>query len=502
MTLLVGSLFSGIGGLDLGLERAGMRVIWQSEIDPYASRVLAKHWPGVPNLGDVTAIDWSTVERPDLICGGFPCQDISLAGQRVGFGGARSGLWSEFVRAIDGLRPPLALIENVLGLLSGADDDAADPCLCPTHGDGRGVCPTCGRRLGDGPAKPVRRSWMGTLLRDLADCGYDAEWGCIPAAALGAPHLRYRLFAVAYPSGQGHSPRAFALADDRGGRREPDLVADTNGEAGHDPGGSEPTGCREAPLGPEPRRNQPGRRGGAVADTDGAARHAPGFAEAGVGHPAPTPTDPWRGRPGRRRRRLRRSDWWACEPDVGRVAARVSARLAGGRLDADASEGGTDEILRALRGGDAASALQWTTRGLGGLPATHALLAAVCEHKGPPIPLGDLSLASPPAPRLVMRGVWFDGATACPSCRWAATQQRAVEHPHALRVLPQLLACDCAATWLDPTGTHAGDRLNRLRCLGNAVVPQVAEWIGERIMATYESAGPVRSSSPSPVRHH
>ena len=75
----VGSLFSGIGGLELGLERAGMTTIWQSEIDPFASRVLARHWPTVPNLGDITTIDWSTVESPDLICGGFPCQDICLA---------------------------------------------------------------------------------------------------------------------------------------------------------------------------------------------------------------------------------------------------------------------------------------------------------------------------------------------------------------------------------------------------------------------------------------
>ena len=80
----VGSLFSGIGGLDLGLERAGMTVVWQSEIDPYASRVLAKHWPDVPNLGDITTVDWSNVEPVDLICGGYPCQPFSYAGTRHG----------------------------------------------------------------------------------------------------------------------------------------------------------------------------------------------------------------------------------------------------------------------------------------------------------------------------------------------------------------------------------------------------------------------------------
>jgi hypothetical protein len=167
---------------------------------------------------------------------------------------------------------------------------------------------------------------------------------------------------------------------------------------------------------------------------------------------------------------------------VGRLVARVSSRLDGGRLDADASEGGTAEILRAVRDRDAPSSLRWTTRGLRDVQASEVLLAQVCEHTGPSCPLGDVSLAGTPAPRLVMRGVWFDGTSACPSCRRAAAQQRAEQHPDALRVLPQLLACDCGATWLDPTGTHARDRVDRLRTLGNAVVPQIAQHIGRLII--------------------
>lgn len=158
MTLTVGSLFSGIGGFDLGLERAGMRVIWQSEIDPYASAVLRKHWPEVPNHGDIRSIRAGTVERPDLICGGFPCQDISVAGAGAGIGGERSGLWKEFARVVGDLRPRYVVVENV------------------------GALTTRG---------------LSVVLGDLAAIGYDAEWHVIPAAAVDAPHLRERVWIIA-----------------------------------------------------------------------------------------------------------------------------------------------------------------------------------------------------------------------------------------------------------------------------------------------------------------
>ena len=162
MTLTVGSLFSGIGGFDLGLERAGMQVIWQSEIDTFASRVLKKHWPDVPNLGDITKVDWTNIERPDVICGGYPCQPFSTAGKRGGANDPRH-LWPAMHNAIRLLRPRYAIMENVRGHLS----------------------------LG-----------FGRVLGDLAEIGYDAEWQVIPAAAVGALHKRDRVFIVAYASSE------------------------------------------------------------------------------------------------------------------------------------------------------------------------------------------------------------------------------------------------------------------------------------------------------------
>jgi DNA (cytosine-5)-methyltransferase 1 len=158
--LTVGSLFSGIGGLDLGLERAGMKVIWQSEIEPYASRVLAKHWPEVPNYGDIKEINWDTIPRPDVICGGYPCQPFSTAGKRKGEQDPRH-LWPWVREAISELRPRYAILENVRGHLSLG-----------------GV----------------------TVIGELAAIGYDAEWRIVSAASVGANHRRDRIIIVAYPN--------------------------------------------------------------------------------------------------------------------------------------------------------------------------------------------------------------------------------------------------------------------------------------------------------------
>ena len=165
MTLRLLDLFSGIGGFSLGLERSGgFQTVAFCEIEPFCRQVLAKHWPEVPCYDDVRTL---TAERlgadgiaVDAICGGFPCQDISIAGKGVGIEGKRSVLWSEYARLIGELQPRYVLVENVAALL------------------GRGI---------------------DRVLGDLAALGLDAEWYCIPASAVGAPHERDRIWIVAYP---------------------------------------------------------------------------------------------------------------------------------------------------------------------------------------------------------------------------------------------------------------------------------------------------------------
>ena len=157
-------LFSGIGGFSLGLERTGgFETVAFCEIEDYPRRVLAKHWPGVPCHDDVKTLD-AEPGSADVVCGGFPCQDVSRAGKRAGLSGERSGLYRELVRTIRVVQPKYAIVENVAAL------------------------------LGDG---------MGTVLGDLAESGFDLEWDCVPAQAIGAPHERDRVWIVAH----AHSER-------------------------------------------------------------------------------------------------------------------------------------------------------------------------------------------------------------------------------------------------------------------------------------------------------
>lgn len=204
--LRVGSLFSGYGGLDLAIEQVfHARTVWFSEINEPVARVFAHHWPHAPNLGDIATIDWSTVEPVDVLCGGFPCQDVSTVGKMAGLKpGTRSGLWAHMATAIDKLRPDWVVIENVRGLLSapairpapeGDDDERRNPePATPGGATHRGLEPDPWG-LEDQPARPLRA--LGAVLGDLADLRYDARWLGLPASAIGAPHPRFRIFILA-----------------------------------------------------------------------------------------------------------------------------------------------------------------------------------------------------------------------------------------------------------------------------------------------------------------
>jgi site-specific DNA-cytosine methylase len=231
-TLHALSLFSGIGGLDLGLERAGIVVVGQVESDPYCQQVLARHWPEVPRHDEARSVVpwWKSATRPrvDVVAGGPPCQAVSLAGLRRGDDDPR-WMWPAMADTVAGLRPRYVIVENVVGLASKGLD---------------------------------------RIVADLADLGYDAEWHGIPAGALGAPHLRWRLFLVAYDATVAKVVAArlplpeavVADADGSGGRvdarrpRRPDGALDRSG-ADHQPqrdgegggGGHRPTIARTFP---------------------------------------------------------------------------------------------------------------------------------------------------------------------------------------------------------------------------------------------------------------
>lgn len=238
-------IFSGIGGFSLGLERAGMRTVAFCELEPFCRRVLAKHWPHTPCYDDIRELTANRLRADgiavDVIAGGFPCQDISVAGKGAGIEGERSGLWSEYRRLIGELRPRYVIVENVSALLN------------------RG---------------------LERVLRDLAALGYDAEWHCIPASAVGAPHRRDRVWIVAYPGRE------------RGEWR------------GSERGGQEAAGAR----------NRAARSG----------QHALDVADAN----SPRRREQWWGVTIREELASpERGSWWRAEPNVGRVAHGVPARV-------------------------------------------------------------------------------------------------------------------------------------------------------------------------------
>jgi len=358
--MTIGSLFSGIGGLDLGLERAGHTVRWQVEANPYCRRILAQHWPDIPCYPDVTHLTAETLEPVDLICGGFPCQPVSVAGSQKGTDDDR-WLWPHFSRLLRVLRPRYALLENVPGLLTANGGHA-----------------------------------FGAILADLADSGYDAEWDHLPAAAVGAPHLRYRVFIIAsLPDADRLRP--YSTENNDGARTPQSHLAGRSRWVQSE------------------RCVSPCQEGQAVADADGSGCHP-------RAHPGST-LPPASGEESRK-------------PQSGRVTQTPDHRRAGTADVADADRTGPQgRELLPQRAGERAP-------GAGGLADAD-----------------DQSQSG---------GSLYAGAGASLS-EFASSHQWWESEPDVGRVahgVPQ--------------------RVDRLKALGNAVVPQVAEWLGRRLTAHAE----------------
>lgn len=290
----VGSLFSGVGGIEFGFERAGFKTVWLIEYEPYAAAVLKKQFPEATIYGDITQIDFNSVQPIDVLTGGFPCQDISNAGKRAGITGSRSSLWKYYAEAIRVLRPKYAVIENVSALTK------------------RG---------------------LDVVLSDLASLGYDAEWHCLSASSVGAPHRRDRIFVIAYPSCGGHHREQ--RKESIGKERRVDELAYPDSARLQDAWAEQQT----ARFSGRCEKNQLAYsdscgcfHGQAQEQPDKGREHAFGDSREGCAHVADASSEGLQGHCESKRIYSSHAEhgeqgWWTVEPDVGRVAYGIPSRV-------------------------------------------------------------------------------------------------------------------------------------------------------------------------------
>lgn len=426
MKLRVLDLFSGIGGFSLGLDRTGgFETVAFCEIEDYPRRVLAKHWPGVPIYDDVRTLTADALARDgidvDVICGGFPCQDLSFAGKRAGIEGARSGLWREYARLIGEIRPRYVLVENVPGLLN----------------------------LG-----------MGAVLGDLAALGYDATWDCIPASAVGAPHRRDRVWIIAHTN--SNSKHAGPVDAEAQGAPQSVADADDTGSQGRF-GGQLPERTRE------------------WTSWTGSPSMADAYRCDGNG---------WGGdvQVGRKRRKSQaaqhdntRGNEWSVEPDVGRVAARISPELDRGRMN-DETGMGSAEGSAARRISDRQS-----VRGMRGNRAAATASSRLHQTDGRGDPLPSLPCEGGSSSRIAPN----EAAKIMQCLRQTVHSEPQQETQH---MQPRVPFCcwpherdEALGIWerepdIGRVAVGVKKRVDRLKCLGNAVVPQIPELIGRAIL--------------------
>lgn len=338
-----GELCAGYGGLALAVEEVfGAETAWFSEFDPAPSKILKRHWPDVPNHGDMTKIDWAAIEQVDIISGGTPCQDLSAAGRRAGMTeGTRSNLWVQMREAIATIRPSYVVWENVRGAFSAEASCSLEQC------------PGC---VGDTSDGRVFLRALGRVLGDLSDLGYDCQWRGLRAADVGACHGRFRVFILAVDARsvgrrEGNLPAGISAAgldratvphesDPRRIRPEHQDVADAynlgyqwgweaRGRRAGLTDGSEPTPEPESIGGREGRAEYEGQQGGPDAIERGSSTNWGGYEpairrwESVMGRRAPAPTEPT-GRNQGHRLSPKFTEWmmglpdgWVTDPAIG-----------------------------------------------------------------------------------------------------------------------------------------------------------------------------------------
>ena len=439
------SLFSGVGGIDLSAEWAGFHTVGQCEFADYPTRVLEKHWPNVPRWRDVRDVTAQSVRERGigeitLLSGGFPCQPHSVAGKRRASADERD-LWGEFARIIREIRPKWVLAENVPGLLSSKS----------------------GR-------------FFGRVLRDLAEMGYSAGWCVYGADAVGAPHRRDRVFIVAHTTGAQCSTgsevqRVLRTLPENGtelhyanrpSETHPGNVADTLSLRQLQPQGGE-----------QEQRGWAGNGGQDVANTDNELPPESGRTRAGW-------TEPSDG--GLQAGCRRDSNHWAVEPDVGECFNGISATLDGGGLNANAKEARPRTEVSALREIDGTKTHKRQVGGFRSLQPP-ALLhqevhgAVICQRCALKIGVVETDFQVPWG---LLRSVWGYGEDTRSSHRREFAERLTREYPDFMRELSHYTPPPCPSCWAKgswesgiPRVAHGiKNRADRLKALGNAVVPQ------------------------------
>lgn len=471
------SLFTGIGGLDLAAESAGFRTVGQCEWADYPTKVLEKHWPDVPRWRDIrTLTKESFYERTglhtvDVISGGFPCQPFSVAGKRRGKEDDRY-LWPEMCRVIDELRPAWVVGENVAGLVSMAEP------VCKPAVESRSVNRLPDADYYEAVLSQQEHMLLDGILQDLERIGYAVQPFIIPACAVDAPHRRDRIAIVGYAEHNGLSAAKVAGSAETAGGNQPKGADTTSESAGTglpgycadvaDADCSGQQGSEQQKASDEGRQEEPHGSAGEccniASDADRQRLQVSGL-EPGVEQIQP-------------RHGIEFCGWWPAEPDVGRGVDGLSCWLDGIGGLSNAAKTRAGEILRNLREKTYSEAIRWTIGRFNGISKSEVLLAYLCEYEENCYRSG-VSMKGETVTERQLRDLWRTIEITRASHRRKYHSQLATEYSNALlrlshgapSLMPQAWANGAWESGIERIARGVPYRVDRLKCLGNAVVP-------------------------------